>query len=295
MKTIFILLSTCLSLISFSQNNGKLLEIQIDQNLTSGFVSHLDNQQLEYATCGLDSLFYLTLIDSNCQVLHTNFNGNHPNNDFGNLNNNGGCRQRSEAYFVFDPNQNASMESLYTLLSNLPAKMTYALSTPRGFDYNQLNATHPNLALWLSNKFGAALNTAHYFTAMEYVGDAQRIQIDTLMQVGTLNSSLEICRTGLANYNSNAGKDEPSTSTASVSLEKEEEILVYPNPSSTKIFLQNLPEDLTKIQLHNTLGEVVFQSSKANDFIDVSALTPGLYILEIVHGNESSFKRIIVQ
>lgn len=211
------------------------------------------------------------------------------------MNDNGGCRQRSEAYFVFDPTQNASMESLYTLLSSLPAKMTYALSAPRGFDYNQLNSTHQTLALWLSNKFGTALNTAHYFTAMEYVGDAQRIQIDTLMQVGTLHSSLEICRTGLANYNSNAGKDEPSTSTASVSLEKEEEILVYPNPSSTKLFLQNLPEDLSKIQLHNTLGEVVFQSAKANDFIDVSTLTPGLYILEIIHGNESSFKRIIVQ
>jgi hypothetical protein len=67
-----------------------------------------------------------------------------------------------------------------------------------------------------------------------------------------------------------------------------DELLVYPNPASSKIVVRCRMSDVSK-ELYNSVGQLIL-STKENE-IDVSKLTKGMYYLKV--GNQS--KKVIIE
>lgn len=82
-------------------------------------------------------------------------------------------------------------------------------------------------------------------------------------------------------------------------------ILIYPNPASDKIYIQNFSAmNLENYILHNTLGQVVAQGnlseivnldSKRDLEILLPKIAKGLYFLEISTRNMSVIKKVVIQ
>ena len=69
---------------------------------------------------------------------------------------------------------------------------------------------------------------------------------------------------------------------------KNEELVVYPNPTSTKIVVRCQMSDVRK-ELYNSIGQLVL-STKENE-IDVNNLSRGIYYLKV--GNLS--RKVVVE
>ncbi len=71
---------------------------------------------------------------------------------------------------------------------------------------------------------------------------------------------------------------------------------VYPNPVTNRLTIKTSLQNLenTKIQIYNVIGKKVFQkNSLTTKTIDVSALSSGIYILKITHGNQQKTIKLI--
>jgi len=75
-----------------------------------------------------------------------------------------------------------------------------------------------------------------------------------------------------------------------------ETLVVYPNPASDTIWIQNTTLIEGTITLYNILGEVIINDkiNTSTKSMDVSSLTKGFYLLKIVSGNRQTTKKIIV-
>ena len=71
-------------------------------------------------------------------------------------------------------------------------------------------------------------------------------------------------------------------------------IEVYPNPANDIIYLK-ADEPLTKLTIYDISGKHILTQKKPKGSINVSALKPGVYILEIYSTQEKSRKRIIIE
>jgi len=60
----------------------------------------------------------------------------------------------------------------------------------------------------------------------------------------------------------------------------ETEMLVYPNPTSNMLYLRSFPEDY-RFRLWNTQGTEIM-SGKIDEYINVSKLSKGSYVIEII-------------
>lgn len=81
-------------------------------------------------------------------------------------------------------------------------------------------------------------------------------------------------------------------STAEIISEK---IKIYPNPSSSKIFLKSQKNTITKIELHTMLGESIQTLNNYVDSVDLSHLATGVYLLRIYTEHGSAIKKVIKQ
>jgi type IX secretion system substrate protein len=71
------------------------------------------------------------------------------------------------------------------------------------------------------------------------------------------------------------------------------EIKIYPNPSSSVIFIESQKDPITKIELLNLLGESLESATDNTDSIDISDFASGIYLLRIFIGQESTVKKIV--
>lgn len=85
---------------------------------------------------------------------------------------------------------------------------------------------------------------------------------------------------------------EPNTS----KTETIEDLNIYPNPvSNGKIYITT-KENLTKeIEIFDVLGKKVFSTSLFGKELNVSKLTPGIYILKIKENNSSATRKLVVK
>jgi hypothetical protein len=68
----------------------------------------------------------------------------------------------------------------------------------------------------------------------------------------------------------------------------EESIIVYPNPTTSKLNINKKVD----IIAYNTLGDIVISKNNTNT-LDVSRLSPGMYTLKITYNNNIIIKRVI--
>ena len=98
-------------------------------------------------------------------------------------------------------------------------------------------------------------------------------------------------------------KAETSQKTMATSLESVKDINFYPNPSDGKFALKfNVPKEIaTTIRVIDTKGQTIYEQElpafvgQYQQEIDISDSTTGLYLLQIVQGNEVMMKKILIQ
>lgn len=76
-----------------------------------------------------------------------------------------------------------------------------------------------------------------------------------------------------------------------------ESFFLYPNPATTQLSVSGLPKGSQKIEIINSIGEIVISQtilSEAICSVDVSSLAPGLYLVRIENENFYSAKPIII-
>lgn len=89
------------------------------------------------------------------------------------------------------------------------------------------------------------------------------------------------------------------TDFSKTSSERSEGIIdlsIYPNPvSNGKIYITT-QENLTKdIQIYDVLGKKIISASLFGKELNISKLTPGIYILKIKEGNNSATRKLVVR
>jgi|GEM_PF-1354343 len=75
------------------------------------------------------------------------------------------------------------------------------------------------------------------------------------------------------------------------------EIIIYPNPASELINIKLNPSlnSISEISLYNQLGQCIINKKENTEVINISTVTPGLYIIEIESNNKLSRSKIIVR
>jgi len=79
------------------------------------------------------------------------------------------------------------------------------------------------------------------------------------------------------------------------------EIKIYPNPSSKVIWIKhNLTKvEKTKLKIYNVCGKIIRSLKKLTDSkmtrLDISALSPGIYFVELTNDIETATGKIIIR
>jgi len=71
------------------------------------------------------------------------------------------------------------------------------------------------------------------------------------------------------------------------------EIKIYPNPSSSRIFRKSQKDPVTKIELYNLLGENIQTLNNKVEFIDISDFESGIYLVKIYTELGATVKKVI--
>lgn len=179
------------------EQNALLNRIQINSNM------------VEYGICTYYPCFYVSVIDPDCQVWGTKYGNSNPDHDFGNLNNDGGCRNRIEKYFIYNQSDSLDLENLDSLLNFwIPDNHVIAIWTPLSFSFSSVNAINPNLSTTLWNKWGSAVQTDSILVLFGVQGSPQSFDLTTNQNNGQVVLEKIVCQ------DSNIGLEELSNSTA---------------------------------------------------------------------------------
>ena len=129
------------------------LEVRVYDNPTSQYMYSLsdyliNNEMQDYATCSstFPSLHVVVIDPITLKPWRTHFQNQNVGNYFGNLNENGACRARTEGYFIFNQYDAQSLKSFQNMIENVVPVghylIVYAMKTA---DYGQWNNLLPSL------------------------------------------------------------------------------------------------------------------------------------------------------
>lgn len=88
-----------------------------------------------------------------------------------------------------------------------------------------------------------------------------------------------------------------STGLPAFSQEKQiEGLSIYPNPvTGSKVFITSDRNQLKEVEIFNVLGKKVLSARITGRELDVSELTPGIYILKITEGVTQATRKLVVR
>lgn len=70
----------------------------------------------------------------------------------------------------------------------------------------------------------------------------------------------------------------------------------YPNPvSSGKIFISSKSMQNKEVAIYDVLGKKVLQSTMTTKELNVSSLSPGVYIIKIKEGDATATRKLIIK
>ena len=71
---------------------------------------------------------------------------------------------------------------------------------------------------------------------------------------------------------------------------------VYPNPvSNGKIFVTSKSSENKEIAIYDVLGKLIFQASVLGKEINISSLSPGVYIIKVRENEATATRKLIVK
>lgn len=71
---------------------------------------------------------------------------------------------------------------------------------------------------------------------------------------------------------------------------------IYPNPvTGSKVFISTDKNQAKEVEIYNVLGKMVLSARLIGKELDVSDLTPGIYIVKIKEGNTQATRKLVVK
>lgn len=71
---------------------------------------------------------------------------------------------------------------------------------------------------------------------------------------------------------------------------------IYPNPvTGNKIFITSEKNQTKEVEIYNVLGKMVLSARLVGKELDVTELTPGIYIVKIKEGNTQATRKLVVK
>ncbi len=71
---------------------------------------------------------------------------------------------------------------------------------------------------------------------------------------------------------------------------------IYPNPvTGSKVFITSEKNLAKEVEIYNVLGKMVLSARMIGKELDVTDLTPGIYILKIREGNTQATRKLVVR
>lgn len=155
-----------------------------------------------------------------------------------------------------------------------------------GYVFQDLNTSDSFEIFWTDNSsavYTFNLNSTYELTNMVPVDDSCNFNIQTLTP-GTHNISVNINEIYILKKKGTTGMSEIEI--------KSNLPLIYPNPTTDKIFIEI--NDFDEIELINDVGEIIF-STQDNPMLDLSNVPDGFYIVRINSDNQYKYCKIIKQ
>ena len=99
----------------------------------------------------------------------------------------------------------------------------------------------------------------------------------------------------LFSLGANAQENKAATTTAGG--EPIEGLSIYPNPvSSDRIYITTSKQSQSKeVEIYDVLGKKVLQSTLTGKELNITGLTPGVYIIKIKEGDATATRKLIVK
>lgn len=86
---------------------------------------------------------------------------------------------------------------------------------------------------------------------------------------------------------------ETNENTATESIEN---LVIYPNPATQgKIYITSKRNKAKEIEIFDVLGKKILSTSLLNKTLDVSSLSPGVYILKIKEEAYSATRKLVIR
>lgn len=74
------------------------------------------------------------------------------------------------------------------------------------------------------------------------------------------------------------------------------DLSIYPNPvNGGKVFITSEKNQAKQVEVYNVLGKLILSAKLIGKELDVSDLTPGIYILKITEGNAQATRKLVVR
>lgn len=74
------------------------------------------------------------------------------------------------------------------------------------------------------------------------------------------------------------------------------DLSIYPNPvSNGKIYITTKKNQTKDIEIYDVLGKKILATSLFGKELNISKLTPGIYILKIKEGSNSATRKLVVR
>lgn len=70
---------------------------------------------------------------------------------------------------------------------------------------------------------------------------------------------------------------------------------MYPNPAKNNLFIETALNSDINVAIVDVLGKEVFNSKVSNNAVNISGLTPGMYIVKITEEGKTSTKKLIIE
>ncbi len=220
----------------------------------------LDNQIVEYGCCEFEPAFYVAVFDNNgCMPMKTNFNGSQPENAFNNLNDNGSCRPREEAYFIFQLSDSIQLEGMNNLINQLPVNYSIAIYTPGEYHGSAIQNT--SLKNTLSN----------FWSPNQINGDSILVLFGTIGQPTTFTATTEQLSIDQVSF----------TTTICQPLGLSETTNRYDILETASSIELVTNQEIVSIELLQLNGQVLSTSKNSKKISLNAAIAAGVYLLKI--------------
>lgn len=129
------------------------LEVRLYDNPSSQYMYsvsdyRINNEMQDYATCSSTnpSLHVVVIDPISLKPWKTHYKNLNTSNFFGNINENGACRNRSEGYFIFNQNDAQSLANFQDMVNNkVPDGHYLLIYSMKTADYSSWNALSPSM------------------------------------------------------------------------------------------------------------------------------------------------------